>query len=202
MILTTLIATVMVSAPVLAEDKPVCCPIMGSAAAAAGSATDYNGVRFRYCCGGCQATFEKNPEQALKSPKIKDLTTGVSLFDPVAQHSVTAKTAKGGFSDFNGVRYYFLRPDNKATFDDDPKKYGTPPAKEAMFCPVQKIELKNYFGCNGYVDYEGVRYYVCCDTCLGALKANPANYVANSAASVKAPKAINVSPELAKVTGF
>lgn len=201
MILTTLIATALV-APAAMDDKPLSCPIMGSPAAAGGSATDYNGVRYRYCCGGCQATFEKSPEQALKSPKIKDLTLGISLFDPVAQHSITAKTAKGGFSDHSGVRYYFLRPDNKATFDADPKKYGTPPAKEAMYCPVLKIELKNYFGCNGYVDYEGVRYYVCCDSCLGALKANPAGFVGNSSAYVKSPKALNVSAELAKVTGF
>lgn len=201
MLIVTAIAAAVTSYGI-ADVKPISCPIMGSAAAKTGSAIDYAGVRYRFCCGGCDATFAKDPAAALKNPKLKDLVTGVSLFDPVAQQAVSAATAKGGSSDYGGVRFYFLNRDNKAAFDADPKRYGTIPPKEAMFCPVMKTPLANYYGTAGYVDYEGVRYYVCCGGCFGALKANAAAFVANAKNYVKVPKALNVSAELAKVTGF
>jgi YHS domain-containing protein len=178
------------------------CPIMGSPAKTSGAAVDYAGVRYRFCCGGCDATFQGNPSKALKADGVKGKTLGVSLYDPVAAKRVTSTSGKGGTSDFGGVRYYFLSAANKSAFDADPKKYGTIPDKEAMFCPVMKVELKNYYGTGGYVDSGGVRYYVCCEGCLGALKANPSGFVANASAHVKAPKSFSVSSELAKASGF
>lgn len=63
MILTSTVAAfVAVLMPAIAEE-PVICPIMGSPIAADSAATDYNGVRYRYCCPGCKGTFEGIPQR-------------------------------------------------------------------------------------------------------------------------------------------
>jgi YHS domain-containing protein len=197
--LTSLIAFTLLGA---APADGLKCPVMGSNAPAAGSATDYNGVRYRYCCGGCEGMFKEDPAKALKSERVKGLTLGAALFDPVSGKRVTLTNAKGGTSDYHGVRFHFLNAGNKSKFEADPKKYGTMPEKEAMYCPVLKIEMKNYYGANSFVDHEGVRYYLCCDGCYGSMKSNATAFVGNASRYVKSPKALSVSAELAKASGM
>ncbi|MCL4284451.1 MAG: hypothetical protein KJZ62_05060 [Fimbriimonadaceae bacterium] len=187
MILTSTVAAfVAVLMPAIAEE-PVICPIMGSPISADSAATDYNGVRYRYCCPGCKGTFEGDPAKALAKESNKGKVLGVSLFDPVARKPIVEKNSKASM-DFGGVRYLFLSGENLTKFKASPKTYATQPKKEVLFCPVQKEVVKDYASAGGYVDFEGVRYYVCCAGCLGPLSADPAKYAAGVKDKIQTPK--------------
>jgi YHS domain-containing protein len=162
----------------------VVCPMTGGASPSTGKAVDYNGVRFTMCCGGCDAPFKKDPAKALKSDALKGKLVGVALFDPVSGARITEKSAKGGFSDFDGVRFYFANADEKKAFDAEPKKFAKAPEKEALYCAVMGHELKDYSTAGGYVDVESVRYYTCCADCTAALKKDP-SLVAKAKSAVK-----------------
>ncbi len=198
MLTTLAIATLLASGS--SQAPTISCPVMGAPAVDKGPVTDYAGVRYRFCCAGCDVTFGKGPASALKGESVKGKVTGVSLFDPVQGLPINRK-GKGGFSDFGGTRFYFLNGENKAKFDADPKRYGTAPEKEALFCPVMRVELKNYYGVAGFVDHDGVRYYACCGSCLPTLKGDVAKYAPNAAAYVKAPRSFAVNEAIAKITG-
>src|SRR5688572_22186323 len=107
----------------------VACPISGSASPTTGKAIDYSGIRYTMCCGGCDAPFKKDPAKSLKSEALKGKLVGVSLFDPVSGARIIEKAAKGGFSDFDGVRFYFANADEKKAFDAEPKKFAKPVEK-------------------------------------------------------------------------
>lgn len=196
--LTTAILFLSTAAAIV--DGPVC-PVAGSAVTTDSPAMDYMGVRYRTCCENCKGAFMKDPASILKAEKNKGKLLGVSLFDPISGATINPSKAKGGFSDYNGVRFYFDRAGEKATFDADPKKYGTIPEKESMFCPVLKVELKNYYGTNGFVDFEGVRYYACCAACFGQMKSGMAKFAPNAADHIAAAKVLAVPPAIAKITG-
>lgn len=42
-----------------------------------------------------------------------------------------------------------------------------------LFCPIMKHSIPSADKAEGFVDHEGVRYYVCCGMCLGKAKADP-----------------------------
>jgi YHS domain-containing protein len=171
------------------QDKaPLVCPMMGSEIHADSPAVDYNGVRYQFCCAGCDSKFMANPTEALKAEMLKDKMVGVGLFDPVSGKRITEKKAKGS-SDFAGVRFYFESEANKATFDAEPKKYGTAPKNEVMVCPVMGKKV-TYATADSYVDYNGVRYYACCGGCSPMLKQDASKFASGVAKSVQAPKAV------------
>ncbi len=190
------------STPVAAgRQEPLVCPVAGHEASADGPIYDYRGVRYRLCCDDCKPIFEKNPAEALKNPMLDGKVSGVFLFDPVSGAPVTKAKSRGS-SDYKGVRFHFLSARNKTEFDADPKRYGTIPEKEAMFCPVLQVELRNYYGVNGFVDHAAVRYYACCAMCFGVMKANIAKFTPNASKHVAPPKALPVPPAIAKIAGF
>jgi hypothetical protein len=51
-----------------------------------------------------------------------------------------------------------------------------------IFCPLMKAEIASVEEAEGYVDFEGTRYYVCCGFCLGKAKKDPAAVAAAAAA--------------------
>lgn len=158
-------------------------------AAEPGHAVDYRGVRYNMCCGGCDGQFAKNPGKFLESPKVAGKLLGASLFDPVTGLRIAAKNAKAA-TDYDGTRYYFASKDSVDTFKADPKKYATYPEMEALYCPVMKHSVESYSEAGGYVDHEGVRYFVCCGDCMAALKKTPEKFVMGVKDKVKAPKAV------------
>jgi len=182
--LTTLLALVSVSAP--ANDLPIC-PIMGhEVPSLKADYSDYNGVRYLYCCEGCKDPFEKTPDKIVANlPKGK--TAGIFLFDPVSGNRLKLEKAIKEYSDYNGVRFMFASAANKAAFDQDPKKYGQMPKMEALYCPVGKEAVPSYGAASGYVDHEGTRYYLCCAGCEGPMKKEPAKHVDAAKAHVKKP---------------
>ena len=169
------------------QAQPVTCPVMGGPIAKGQAVTEYNGVRFTYCCAGCDTEFAKDPSGILEKSAKAGKTVGVSLFDPVSMKRVDAEKAKGGFSDYKGVRFYFESADDKAAFDKEPKKYGVMPKKEALFCPVMKNAVASYAKASGYADYDGVRYYFCCAGCDTKFAAEPAKFAEVATEKVQKP---------------
>ncbi|HWD40437.1 MAG TPA: hypothetical protein VG944_16425 [Fimbriimonas sp.] len=187
MILSTLMLAAALQQPALS------CPIAGDPVSGKpGETIEYAGIRFATCCTDCGGTFKKDPAKALKASAEKGKTVGVFLFDPITHARIDDKKAVG-FSDYKGVRYEFKSEDEKKTFDADPKKYTARPEKEALFCPVYKTKIGAYYQAGGYVDAGGVRYYVCCDSCLAQMGQEPSKFTANAANEVKAPVAADVT---------
>jgi YHS domain-containing protein len=189
----TLAATLVLSlAPVQdAKTQPLSCAIMGSPVNAKATALDYAGVRYSFCCPGCDKAFAKDPKAAIKSPDVKGKTIGVSLFDPVSGLRIKPKKDTP-FSDFEGVRYHFESAENKKSFDSEPKKFAGAPEKEALYCAVMDHGVASYEAAGGYVDHEGVRYYICCAACMGKLKSDTAKYAAGASKAVKTPTTLAV----------
>jgi YHS domain-containing protein len=177
------------------------CPMSGETLSADSKAVDLNGVRYRFCCASCVAGFKKDPAGALKKASEKKWLVGVSVFDVVSGRKLTPQNAKGGFSDYEGTRFYFQNMMNKQAFDAGPQKFGAIPDKASTICPVMGVELTNTYSAPGFADFEGVRYFACCETCLPQLRANPGRFAASAAGKVGAPKAYDVPEAWLKLTG-
>lgn len=185
MIITTLSSLVLAGL-----QSGLACPIMGGPANLKLAPSDYQGVRYSYCCEGCKETFDKDPKKGISKIAKMPSPAGYSLFDPVSGTRTKLGTV---YADFKGVRYPFASAENKAAFEKEPARYATAPEKEAYTCVVQKtpIEATAF----AYQDVDGVRYYFCCQGCQGAFKANPAKFVTDGKAFVKKATAHNVKAE-------
>lgn len=42
-----------------------------------------------------------------------------------------------------------------------------------LYCPIMKQKIRSEADAVGYVDYEGTRYYMCCESCLTMAKNDP-----------------------------
>lgn len=184
--LLPLLFTAVISAP---QAGPVQCPMMSGPANMKGSLSEYKGVKYGYCCPGCEKSFLANPDKALTAAKGR--ITGEFLFDPVSKMRIDAPNAKGS-ADFAGTRYYFASSDNKAKFDANPKAYATVPAKEVLHCAVMGKDLKSYSAAGGYFDRNGVRYYMCCGGCVSKFAGNATSFAEKAASKVASPKALKV----------
>lgn len=185
MVLTTALASLVLG---IAAQTPLSCPVMGSPVNEKSPAVDYAGVRYAFCCPGCDTQFASEPQKFIASEKNKGKILGTALFDPVSRGRVEAKTAKGGSSDFEGTRFLFLKAENKKAFDAEPKKYAKAPAKESLFCPVTGEVVESAAKAPAFVDHEGVRYYFCCAGCIGGFKGAVNKEAAAKAAAPKAAK--------------
>lgn len=164
------------------------CPVMGSAVAKDSPTVEYNGARYSFCCGVCDANFVKAPEEFLKTQRKAGNTVGVFLFDPVSRIRLDASKASATY-DFESIRYPFQSEDNKKAFLASPAKYASVPAKEALYCPVGKEAVPSYAKASDYVDHDGVRWYMCCDGCGGPFEKDPGKYlVAGIEKEIHAPK--------------
>lgn len=161
------------------------CVVLGDSYAKAAETIDYKGVRYGTCCGGCGGQFMANPDAVLAADVKKNILVGVSLFDPVSGARIEAKAGTPR-SIYQSVEYYFAKADEKTTFDAAPAKFTAAPAKEVLHCPVQNDAIASYAAAGGYVDVAGVRYYVCCASCLGPLQKDPAQYTVKVAKLVHA----------------
>lgn len=184
--LLTVLATLVVS--IVPQQAEVFCPVLGVPANPTNQGIDYNGVRYKFCCGGCDATFMKDPAAALKNEKVKGKTIGVGLFDPISGKRIDEKKAKAS-SDYNGTRFLFESADNKAAFDLDPKKHGAMPKYESLICPI-KQKTVTYATADGFVDFDGVRYYTCCGGCTPMARADAAKFIAADKKNVAPPKPV------------
>lgn len=166
------------------------CPVMGSAVAPNSPVVEYNGAKYAFCCGGCDANFAKSPEAFLKTQRSAKNTVGVFLFDPVSRLRLDLDKAKAT-ADFDSIRYPFASEENKTAFLAAPKKFAAIPSKEALYCPVGKEAVPSYSKASDYVDHDGVRWYMCCAGCGGPFEKDPAKYlIAGTEKHIQAAKVI------------
>jgi YHS domain-containing protein len=171
------------------QAQPIVCPITNEPVAPGSKVTEYNGIRFTYCCPGCDKTFEKDPQGTLDRAVKAGKTIGVFLFDPVSAKRIDSDKASGGTEDYKSIRYYFASPEDKAAFDKQPAKFAAIPKEEALHCPVTKTAVETYSQAEGYGDYNGVRYYFCCPGCDKPFTSDPVKYAQLANSYVRKPVA-------------
>lgn len=171
------------------DTKPFVCAVMGEPMADVSTKGyhDYNGARYWFCCGGCDATFKKEPLKYLEAQAKKGNVTGDFMFDPVTGVRLSSPGIIAATSDYKGIRFHFSSAANKAAFDKEPAKYGTMPKKDALYCAVAGEVIENYASAASYVDFKGVRYYTCCAGCVAKMKADPAKYAGTAKDYIKTP---------------
>lgn len=152
------------------------CPVMGGGVAKDTNFVEYRGAKFGFCCGGCDSNFAKAPDKFLATQAKAGNTVGVSMFDVVSRRRIDAAKAPS-FSDVGGIRYPFESKDNAMVFLAAQEKLSVAPKKEALYCPVMKQPIASASKAWGYVDHEGVRWYLCCAGCEGPFTKDPASFV-------------------------
>ncbi len=136
---------------------------------------EYAGKNVFFCCDGCVPQFGKTPEKFMKTAADAKLTVAKFMFDPTTGKKISEKKARGS-SDYMGVRYFFANADAKAKFDKNPKSFAEAPKKEALYCPVMQEPVASYSKADSYVDYDGVRYFMCCAGCYEPMTKDPKKY--------------------------
>src|SRR5579871_4986624 len=116
------VAAALAPAAVRAEEtRSYACPVLGSKIDAVTKdirSSDYRGVRYYFCCDSCKPQFDKNQDKFLKAnnDKTPDRVIGASLFDPITTKRIDQEKA-AAHTDYSGVRYFFVKEDDKKTFD-------------------------------------------------------------------------------------
>lgn len=84
--------------------------------------SDFQGYRVFFCCEGCRAPFEKEPERYLKKMKAKGITPmklKKQAHCPVSGQAIKADS----YVDVNGKRVYVCCDGCKIKVQDNPEKY-------------------------------------------------------------------------------
>lgn len=166
------------------------CAVMGSPAPMnTANALDYAGVRYPFCCGGCDGTFAKEPGKYVLKAAKEGKTIGFFLFEPTTGAKLDPKKMPALYADYKGTRYFFASEDNKKAFDGDHARFDKPVTKEVMYCSVMGHDIDGVGAAGSYADYEGVRYYFCCMDCRGAFVKDPTKYTDAVKAKVQESKA-------------
>lgn len=144
------------------------------------SVVDYNGKKVYFCCAGCPAKFEKNPEDYTANVNLQLLETGQMLQvacpftgKPVNEKmTVEVGTTKVGFC-CGGCKAKAEKASADAlvsmVFGDISKGFTL-----QTMCPVgnKPVDLTKS------IEYDGQTVYFCCPGCAKKFKADPAKYVA------------------------
>lgn len=149
---------------------------------------DFEGIRYGTCCASCASSFLKDPKKMIAADQKLGKLFGESLFDVVSGARIT-ETGANAHADYKGIRYLFTSKEEAKMFEKNPAAYTVAPKKELVHCPVFDRDIANIASAAGYVDFKGVRYYVCCHSCLNAMHHDAAKYVAKFASQVTAAKA-------------
>ncbi len=110
------------------------------AARAKGNWLNYQGTDYFFCCAGCKAKFEADPQKYLaaapRAEKVRDPVCGMTPFKDVAK-------AKGNHVHHHGEDYYFCSAGCKAKFEAEPEKYlNTPHPAAARPTSATRGEVK------------------------------------------------------------
>ncbi len=129
------------------EDATAVDPICGMAVdpKTAKHQTTHQGQPYFFCCAGCKAKFEADPDRYLKKDKKgaaccrpASEVEESAVTDPVCGMAVDPHTAKY-WADYEGRTYYFCRAGCKVKFQTDPKRYLQPEASAAPPVPEGAI---------------------------------------------------------------
>jgi YHS domain-containing protein len=182
-----MITIIAMSAVLLGQAQTLKCPVMGGAVAQNTTFVEYQGAQFGFCCPGCEGNFAKSPDKFIETQRKAGNTVGSFLFDPVTRKRIDPPKA-AATKDYNGIRYYFTSVDSATAFGKSPSKFSLAPKKEALYCPVGKEVVASYAKASDYVDFEGVRWYMCCEGCGDPFEKSPRQYLTPAALEhVKAP---------------
>ena len=113
------VAALLESLELAAESGQATDPVCGMTVqmAEAAQASHYHGTTYYFCCAGCKASFEAQPEAYLDRP-----TPSGQALDPICGMTVDIATAKY-MSEQAGQLYYFCAAGCKAAFDQEPAAY-------------------------------------------------------------------------------
>ncbi|MEQ1823638.1 MAG: hypothetical protein ABL949_14105 [Fimbriimonadaceae bacterium] len=156
---------------------PTCvCPVTGQAVNDESPSFAVSGVQFRFADESSKNLFAKSPLETLEVARKKGWTVGISFFDPVTHKSpILSRDGKiraadlnmiKAFSTYNGVIFPFERPRSKNQFERDPASWLAEPKQYTLACPYMGNKSPSVERAVGYQDVEGVRYFLCCDTCV------------------------------------
>ena len=149
-----------------------------------------SGVEFRFKNDTCKDAFLKgtpgemigrNLDGGLNGPYAKSSgkAFGVSFFDPVARKSmILSRDGHIREADLKVVAnwdwvdgiIYPLSQRSARLFRQDPKSYLVEPKKYTLWCPVMRQGIPSIEKAIGYIDRDGVRYYLCCESCMGSAR--------------------------------
>ncbi|MBX3097050.1 MAG: YHS domain-containing protein [Fimbriimonadaceae bacterium] len=176
-------------------DSPLVCPIMSDhAVPAEAKSVEYKGASFQFCCAGCEPKFAADPEKYIKEAAAGNKVVGKYLFDVTTGELLNMRRATMHM-DYKGIRYMFSKQESLDKFRANPASFvDNAPKKEALYCPVMKSEVKSYGSASGYVDYKGVRYYMCCAGCTEPFRKDPEQFIGNAARYVKDAKVVQSVP--------
>ncbi len=141
--------------------------------------TIYKGKKVYFCCKGCKAVFEKNPEKYLKKlPQFASTQPAAKqVVCPVSGKPVQSKI----FTTYKGKKVYFCCKGCKKAFEKNPKKYlkklpqfaSTQPIKKQMVCPMSGKPVNPKI----FTVYKGRKIYFCGQGCKKAFEKNPGKYI-------------------------
>lgn len=156
------------------EQPLKCAAMQTNNADMAGASVLYGGAQYFFCCGGCDKKFSAEPTKFTAMAAKSGATIGKFMFDPITGKKADLSSAIT--TDFHGLRYYFANEGNKKKFLAKPESFATSPAKEALTCAVAGDKMASPADAFAYVDFKGVRYYMCCAGCLPKMQKEPAKY--------------------------
>ena len=118
---------------------------------------DHDGYRIYFCCTGCVEAFKKNPGKWLK--KLKEDGVKLARIEKKSDEKDDAEKKKD--------------KDKKSDAEGSEKDKAEDELKTQTTCPIMMVDIKKRF----YVDYEGKRYYFCCNACVSQFKRNPEKWI-------------------------
>ena len=149
----------------------------------------FAGSTFGTCCDVCPASFIEDPSEAVARATKFGKTIGSFRYDPVSGMSIDGAAAPA-YSDYHGIRYFFDREAEKKAFDAKPGRFVEDVKAEAYYCPVTNLATAP--DAASFLDYLGVRYFLCGRSCRDSFKADPGKYVSRAAAAVKSLAALKL----------
>ncbi|MBI5610254.1 MAG: YHS domain-containing protein [Deltaproteobacteria bacterium] len=116
------------AAPAAAE---ITCPVSGKpfTPTADSPKSEYKGKTYVFCCGGCKAKFDANPDQFADKAAAAATPAGPAMAVCPVSGEKFAPTADSPKSEYKGKTYVFCCGGCKTKFDADPEKILAAPGK-------------------------------------------------------------------------
>lgn len=148
-------------------------------------------MRFAFLAVGvcfCLSAFAR-PEEA----KVPESVACAVM--PDHKVNVAEATKKGLYQDVEYTRYYFCCDNCPKAFAKDPDKFtknggvdlqaiGVPKEIHCSVMTDEKVDVEKALDNGKYADYNGRRYFFCCDGCPAAFKKEPDKYTKNASISL------------------
>jgi P-type Cu+ transporter len=164
--------------PSAAAKDPVCGMVVDPSSAVA--SVERDGKRYYFCCKGCAAKFQANPQLYLSPKDANASESGMRL----ATSSAAETSAHGGLVGIAGANPSMggaplVKPELVTLGAPNPGlvTLGAPkPRPQTVKDPVCGMEVVVGGGA-GKFDYQGTTYWFCCSHCLAKFSANPEQFL-------------------------